>query len=124
MRGLLHNGTKKPAPALLPNQNGCALLSLFKADSNSQRREKLVTLRDSVDAGREAPTRGDIARLIGFVFGRLSAWALGAVALVLVGWFAGAVTVERCHAYGGAFCLRFELAVAKVRDIVDHLGGG
>jgi hypothetical protein len=83
-----------------------------------------VTLRDSVDTGREGPTQGDIARLFAFVIGRWSAWALAALALVLIGWFAGAVTVERCHAYGGAFCLRFELAVATVRDIVDRLAGG
>jgi hypothetical protein len=83
-----------------------------------------VTLRDSVDTGREGPAQGDIARLFGFVIRRWSAWAVLAFALMLVAWFAGAVTVERCHTYGGAFCLRFERAVATVRGIVDRLAGG
>jgi hypothetical protein len=46
------------------------------------------------------------------------------LALVLVAWFAGAITVESCHYHGGAVCFRLEIAVAKARDLVDLLTGG
>jgi hypothetical protein len=52
-------------------------------------------------------------------------WALSGLALaMLFASFAGAITVERCHAHGGAFCFRFEVAVAMVRDFVDRIAGG
>ena len=49
--------------------------------------------------------------------------AFGA-ALMLAAWFAGAISVESCHYHGGAVCFRLEIAVAKVRDLVDRLAGG
>jgi hypothetical protein len=57
------------------------------------------------------------SRGIGWVFG-------GLALMLLVGWFAGAITLETCHAHGGAFCFRFERAVAMVRDFVDRIAGG
>jgi hypothetical protein len=50
---------------------------------------------------------------------------LGGLALtLLVGWFAGAISLDVCHAHGGAFCFQFERAVSMVRDLVDGLAGG
>ena len=46
------------------------------------------------------------------------------LALMLIAWFAGAITVESCHYRGGFVCFRLEVAVAKARDFVDRLTGG
>jgi hypothetical protein len=43
--------------------------------------------------------------------------------MLLVGWFAGGLTLDVCHARGGPFCFGFERAVSMVRDLVDGLTG-